>query len=74
MTIYIAKTPHDPCSKCGSDIMVVQNGKNNCLFCDMPDRIKGGKREFYSKTEILSRIEKAQKTAKSEENKRYDRD
>jgi len=68
MPIYIAKTPHDPCPKCGRDIMVIQDGKNNCLFCDMPDRIQGGKREFYSKAEILRKL------AKSEGNKRYGMD
>ena len=60
MAIYVAKTPHDPCPKCGRDIMIVQNGKNNCLFCDMPDKIQGSKREFYTKDEILKKIGKTQ--------------
>ena len=71
MAIYVARTPHDPCPTCGRDIMIVQDGKNNCLFCDMPDKIQGDKREFYSKAKILKRIEKAQEMAESEENKRY---
>ena len=60
MAIYVARTPHDPCSKCGEDIMIVQNGKNNCLFCDMPDRIQGDKREFYTKQDIIKMLRKAE--------------
>jgi len=58
MAIYVARTPHDPCPKCGQDIMIVQDGKNNCLFCDMPNVIRGTEHEVYSKLGIVKRARK----------------
>jgi len=38
--------------------MIVQDGKNNCLFCDVPDVIRGTEHEVYSKSEIVKRVRK----------------